>query len=98
MLKSVGKPEYYLGGNYHSTKYFDPLSEVEHDDKDNHLSSKRLKEGIKTAFSAKTYVEQSLNKLEKMMNVNYFPLHKSPMPDGAHPELDDSPMLNALEH
>ena len=31
MLKGVGKPEYYLGGNYHSTKDFDPLSKVEHD-------------------------------------------------------------------
>ena len=98
MLKGVGKPEYYLGGNYHSTKDFDPLSEVEHDDKDHHLSSKWLKEGIKTAFSAKTYVEQSLNKLEQMMNMDSFPLHKSPMPDGAHPELDDSPMLNSLDH
>ena len=56
MLKGVGKREYYLGGNFHSTKDFNPLSEVEHGDKDHHLSAKWLKEGIKTAFLARTYV------------------------------------------
>ena len=40
IMKGVGKPEYYLRGNNHSIKDFDPLSEVEHDDKDHHLSSK----------------------------------------------------------
>ena len=33
-----------------------------------------------------------------MMDVEAFSLHNSPMPDGAHPELDDGPMLNALDH
>ena len=83
MLKGVGKPEYYSGGNFHSTKDFDPLSEVDHDDKDHHLSQKLLKEGIKTAFSARTHVEQSLGKSEKMMDAKSFSLFNSPMPDGA---------------
>ena len=87
-----------MGGNFHSTKDFDLLSEVDHDDKDHHLSQKWLKEGIKTAFSAQTHVEQSLGKSEQMMNVESFPLFKSPMMDGSHPELHDSPMLNALDH
>ena len=98
MLKGVGKPEYYLVGNYHSAKDFDPISEVDHDVKDNHLLSKWFKEGIKTVFSAKTYMEQSLGKLEQMMGVKSFPIHNSPMPDGAHTELDDSPMLSSIDH
>ncbi len=98
VLKGVGKPEYYLGGNFHTTKDLDGVSEANHDLKEHHLSSKWLKEGVKTAFSARTYVEQSIGKLETMMGVKSFSLYNSPMTEGAHPELDDSPLLNGEDH
>ena len=39
-LKGVGKPEYYLGGNFYIAKDVDSLKEVDNDDKNHHLSSK----------------------------------------------------------
>jgi hypothetical protein len=60
MLKGVGKPEYYLVGNFHTTKDVDGLQEANDDDPTPHLSSKWLKEGVKTAFSARTYIEQCM--------------------------------------
>ena len=98
MLKGVGKPEYYLGRNFHTTKDIEGMKEVNNDDMNHHLSSKWLKEGVKTAFSARTYIEQSLNKLETMMGVKAFALQNSPISEAAHPELDDSPMLNSEDH
>jgi len=97
-LKGVGKPEYYLGGNYHTTKDIEGLQEVNNDSPDTHLSSKWLKEGIKTAFSARTYVQQSISKLEEMMGVKEFSTYNSPMHEAAHPEIDDSPLLDAENH
>ena len=54
-LKGIGRPEYYLGGNFHTVKDID-IKEVGDDQKGHHLSGKWLKENIRTAFSAKTYV------------------------------------------
>ena len=42
MLKGVGKPEYYLGGNFHTTKDIEGMKEVNNDDMNHHLSSKWL--------------------------------------------------------
>ena len=56
-----------------------------------------LKHGIKTAFSAQTYIENSLNKLEDMMG-RQFSTHNTPMAEAAHLELDDSPLLDATDH
>ena len=39
-----------------------------------------------------------MHKLEQMMDAESFPTFRFPMTGGSHPELDDSPMLNALEH
>ena len=50
ILKGIGKPEYYLDGNFHTTKDVDFVSEVENDDKNHHLSSNWLKEGVKQHF------------------------------------------------
>ena len=50
------------------------------------------------AFFAWTYIEQPLDKLEQMIRVKSFPLYNSPMAEGVHPELDDSPLLNVEEH
>ena len=46
MLKGVGKPEYYLGGSFHTIKDIDGLQEANNDDPAFHLSSKWLKEGV----------------------------------------------------
>ena len=97
-LKGVGQPEYYLGGNFHATKNTDNVSEAGSNERSGHLSEKWLKEGIKMAFSARTYIEQSLDKLWQMMGVKSFPLYNSPMAEGVHPELDDSFLLNVKEH
>jgi hypothetical protein len=43
MLKGIGQPEYYLGGNFHTTKDVDNLSEVGNDLQDKHLTDKWLK-------------------------------------------------------
>ena len=93
-LKGVGKPEYYLGGNFHSVP---DIKEANDNDPNPHLSSKWLKEGVKMAFLAKTYIEQCMTKLEDMMSQT-FPLKGSPMAEAYHPKLDDSPLLNSQEH
>ena len=95
-LKDIGKPEYYLGGNFHTIKNID-LKEVDNDTKGHHLSSKWLKEDVRTAFSARTYVQQSVSKLETMMGYE-FRGEKSPMLEGLHPETDDSPLLDSEGH
>ena len=74
-LKGVGKPEYYLGGNFHSAS---GIEQANDDDHGPHLSSKWLKEGVKMAFSARTYIDQCMVKLEEMMGTT-FPLKGSPM-------------------
>ena len=73
------------------------VSEVGNDDKAMHLSDKWLKEGVTMAFMARTHIEQSLGKLETMMGYE-FSTCKSPMAEGAHPELDDSPLLSTIDH
>lgn len=76
ILKGVGTPEYYLGGD------IEDISE--------HWS----KQGISTGLSAKTYIENVVKKLEQMMDSRPFPKAKSPMMEDAHPELDESPLLD----
>ena len=94
MLKGVGKPEYYLGGNFHSVN---GLQEANDDDHTPHLSSRWLKEGVKMAFSARTYIEQCMSKLEEMMNAE-FSLKNSPTSKLYHQEVDDSPFLSTEDH
>ena len=96
-LKGIGTPEYYLGGDFHTTKDVDNLAEVNHDVQDKHLPASWLKEGVKTAFSAKTYITNCMEQLEKMMGKE-FALQNSPMSEAAHLELDDSPLLNETDH
>ena len=97
VLKGIGTPEYYLGGDFHSTKDLSNMQEVGHDEQVKHLTHHWLKHGIKTAFSAQTYIENSLKKLEDMMG-KQFSTYNTPMAEAAHPELDDSPLLDATDH
>ena len=65
-FQGVGAPEYYLGSDYLSTnntkeelkppmaKEVNGIAYVGHDEQNKHLSEVWRKEGIKTAFFAKT--------------------------------------------
>ena len=99
MLKGIGTPEYYLGGNFHTTqsKDVDGTKEAGHDIKDKSLDDAWLKQNIKTAFSAESYIKNSIDRLEHMIGTE-FALQKTPMSDLAHPELDDTPLLDAVQH
>ena len=102
-LKGVGAPEYYLGGDIDTmssnatTKDVEGIEEVDHDVKDKHLSIQWLKQGIKTAFSARTYIKNTVERLERMMN-REFGKFDTPMSETLHPEIDDSPTLDEVEH
>ena len=103
-LKGVGAPEYYLGGDVDmmnsapSTKEVDGTLEVDHDEKDKHLNVKWLRHNVKTAFSARTYIKNTIERLERMMGGKEFSLEKSPMAEHLHPEIDDSPFLDEDDH
>jgi hypothetical protein len=73
MLKSVGIPEYYLGGN------------VEF------LGESWKNQGLGLAISAKTYIQNVVSKFEGLFGKEFKPI-KTPMSEGYHPEVDDSPL------
>jgi hypothetical protein len=81
VLKGVGVPEYYLGGN---------VDEVT--DKD------LLEKGIRTILSAKTYIRNALGKLENLFDGGPFKKCATPMMESYHPECDDSPLLDDVNH
>ena len=73
-LKGVGSPEYYLGGdvdmmtNNPSTKDIDGIMKVGHDEKDKHLNVQWLRHNVKTVFSARIYIKNTIQRLERMMD------------------------------
>jgi hypothetical protein len=75
ILKGVGEPEYYLGGNF--DKITDP---------------NLVKQGVKTALGARTYITNVIEKFERLLNG---PIRQAefPMRD-SHPELDESQLLS----
>jgi hypothetical protein len=75
MLKSVGIPEYYLGGNVQF------LGEGE----------AWKNQGLELALSAKTYIQNIIPKFEGLFGKEFKPI-KTPMSEGYHPEVDDSPL------
>jgi len=82
ILKGIGAPEYYLGGNV------EMLDETWG--------------GLTTALSARTYIENVVEKFETMFNPTanrQFALRqfKTPMAEDYHPELNDSPLLDNRE-
>jgi hypothetical protein len=78
ILKGIGMPEYYLGGN---------VDEIQ--------ESRYVNEGIVTALSARTYIENVVEKLEDLCATN-FGKFKTPMSALYHPEMDESPLLDEL--
>ena len=97
-LKGIGQPEYYLGGNFHSVREPNGTLEVDNDDPEHHLSVKWLKEDVRMVVSAKTYIENAIDRLERMLGVTSFATFNTPMAESLHPELDDSPLLNTEDH
>jgi hypothetical protein len=73
MLKSVGIPEYYLGGN------------VEF------LGEAWKNQGLGLALSEKSYLQNFIPKFEVLFGKEFKPI-KTPMSEGYHPEVDDSPL------
>ena len=73
LLKNVGIPEYYLGGN------------VEF------LGETWKNQGLGLAISAKTYIQNVIPKFEGLFGKELKPI-KTPMSEGYHPEVDDSPL------
>jgi hypothetical protein len=73
MLKIVGIPEYYLGGN------------VEF------LGEAWNNQGLGLALSAQTYIKKVIPKFEGLFGKDFKPI-KTPMSEGYHPEVDDSPL------
>ena len=97
--KGVGIPEHYLGGNFHIIDEKEPANtlEVGNDNPQHHLSPNWAKEGVTMASSAKTHMENSIECLEQSLG-HEFSKHNSPMHDALHPELNDSPFLDAKAH
>jgi hypothetical protein len=73
MLKSVGIPKYYLGGNV------------------GFLWEKWKSQGLGLDLSAKTYTQNVIPKFESLFGKEFKPI-KTPMSEGYHPKIDDSPL------
>jgi len=79
VLKGIGKPEYYLGGN---------INEI-------HEDSIWRKYGTRMSMSADTYIKNSLDRLQQLIGCGEFRKAKSPMSQEYHPETEDSNLLDA---
>ena len=53
------------------------------------------KHGINTGLSAHTYIKNVVEKLEEMTKSTFSWKYDSPMSETYHPELDESPLLDA---
>jgi hypothetical protein len=73
LLKNVGIPEYYLGGN------------VEF------LGDAWKNQRLGLAISARTYIQNVIPKFENIFGKELKPI-KTPMSEGYHPEIDDTPL------
>jgi len=83
ILKGIGEPEYYLGGN---VKTLD----------------KTWGGTTATALLVRTYIANVVEKFEQMLAPSTEMLfllraYSTPMADGYHPELDDTPLLDPKE-
>ncbi len=79
VLKGIGKPEYYLGGNINET----------------HEDSSWRQHGVNMSMSAETYIKNSLERLQQMLGCGDFRKAKSPMMAEYHPEVEDTDLLDA---
>jgi hypothetical protein len=54
--------------------------------------------GVRTILSAKTYIHNMLGKLESMFDGGPFKKCSTPMMEAYHPETDDTPLLDGVNH
>ncbi|MCY7390403.1 MAG: Ty1/Copia family ribonuclease HI, partial [Leptolyngbyaceae cyanobacterium CAN_BIN12] len=78
VIKGVGAPVYYLGGNVVD------------------LDGQWQKEGVRTGLSAKTYIEESVKRYERVFKGS-FKSAKFPMEQSYHPETEESNFLDEKE-
>ena len=60
------------------------IATVDNEEKDHNISSLWLKQGIKTAFSARTYIKNTIQQLETMIGQD-FSTYETPMSEALHP-------------
>ena len=104
-LKGVGASEYYLGSDYISSQKLKNVSSedvkgiayVGHSEKDKCLDPIWIKHGITTAFSARTYIFYTVDRLETMVG-KQFGRYDTPMSEALHPEIDNTSFLNPIKH
>ena len=89
-LKGMRSPEYYLGSDYLTVPNNEDSQPkgtltVNNEESDKNLSTLWLREGIKTAFSARTYIKNTIGRLEKMIGKE-FPKFDTPMSEKLHPQ------------
>ena len=74
-LKGVEAPEYYLGSDYISSQNLKDISSedikgityVGHSERDKFLDPIWIKHGINTAFSARTHITNTVDRLKTMV-------------------------------
>ena len=76
IMKGVGKPQYYLGGDVVD------------------LGPEWQKEQCYTAFSAETYIKNSLPRMAKMCDKTEFSGAPTPFKEDYHAELDTIPLCS----
>ena len=59
------------------------------------LDEQWQKENLTHALSAETCIVNCIPKMKALLGINDFPSHKTPMDSNYHPELDESPIVNA---
>ena len=83
ILKGVGVPEYYLGGNVQKVKSADSKIDL-------------APGGCTSALSAHTYIERLGSRIARLLGLedaNKLRHYNSPMEADYHPEVDDTPLL-----
>ena len=74
------------------------ISQVGHDVNDKTIDARWLKQNVKMAFSAQTYISTCVERVAKMMGKQDLASYSAPMSSTYHSELDDSPTLNEEDH
>ena len=62
-----------------------------------HLSNIAIKKVIKTCFSARMYIKNTVDRLQTMVG-QMFGKFDSPMSESLYPKLDDTPILGEIRH
>ena len=85
-------------GHQDNGRDLEGISQVGHDVNEKTIDSRWLKDNVKMAFSAQTYISTCVERVAKMMGKQDLASYSAPMSATYHPELDDSPTLNEEDH